>query len=278
MTGLVRSELRKYFSTRLAWGMPLAMFLTGALFAMITALFINFGSIDLPTGAEVNLKDVLPDVTLARMVYTGGVQMGYLLALVLGVLSMGTEFRHKTVSSTFLAGPRRIQVVLAKVIGLAVVVTVNALAHIGGVVVGGAITLGVTNLPVFPEPVEMIRTLLLLVLVLVLWGLMGLGLGVLVTNQIAALFIGVALAWIVEPLLGWGLSFLDGGDQVARFFPSQATSATLSVFSGADGAVAQAMGGSPNQLAWWSGALTLLLYAGIMTAIGIWLTQRRDIT
>ncbi len=277
MLNLTRSEIRKYFTTRMAWGMPLAMFLTGALFAVITGLFIGLGEIEIGDNS-VNLRDVLPDLTAARMVYTGAVQMGYLLALVLGILSMGQEFRHKTITGTFLAGPRRTQVVLAKVAGLGVVVTVNAVAHLAGVLIGGAIVLTTQGFPWFPEPGQLVRTLLLLILVLVLWGLFGLGLGVLIPNQIAALFTGVAMAWILEPLLGWGLSYLDGGEQVARFFPSQATTATLSVFSGADINITQSMGGSPDQLSWWGGALTLLTYAAVMTFVGIWLTRRRDIS
>lgn len=276
MTGLVRAELRKYFTTRMAWGMPLAMFLTGVLFAAITAGFLIFGSFQVGDG-DIDLRTALPELTLARMVYTGGVQIGYLLTLVLGVLSMGQEFRHKTATSTFLAGPRRTQVILAKVAALVVVATLNGLAHLVGALVGGGVMLGFNDLPVLPEPASLLPTFGLLLLVLALWGLLGLGLGVLVPNQIAALFLAVALAWIVEPLLGWGLGFLDGGAQVAQFFPSQATLATLSVFEGADAGVAQAMGSSPDQLAWWAGALTLLAYAAVAAGVGAWLTRRRDI-
>lgn len=277
MINLVRSELRKYFTTRMAWAMPLAMFLTGALFAVITALFVGFGKVELG-GADVVLKDVLPELTISRMVYTGGVQMGYLLALVLGILSMGQEVRHKTITGTFLAAPRRTQVVLAKVGGLGTVIALNALAHLAGALIGGSIALTSVGLTPFPDAGALVKTFLLLILVLVLWGLIGLGLGVLIPNQIAALFAGVALAWIIEPLLGWGLTYLSWGSDVARFFPSQATTATLSVFDGVNGSVTQSMGGSTDQLAWWGGALTLLAYAAIMTFIGIWLTRRRDIT
>jgi ABC-2 type transport system permease protein len=83
--------------------------------------------------------------------------------------------------------------------------------------------------------------------------------------------------WIVEPLLGFGLTFLDGGDVFAKFFPSQATTATLDVFTGLEGDLAQAMGAGGEQLVWWAAALVLLAYAAVMTAVGVLLTRRRDI-
>lgn len=279
MSNLVRSELRKYFSTRMWWAMALAMFLVGALFAAFTGAFTLYG--ELPAGpgdSMIKLGDVLPELTKARMIYTGGIQFAYMLALVIGVLSMGQEFRHKTVSGTFLSGPRRHQVVLSKVIALIAIVAVNAVAHLAGALLGGGILLGTAGEALFPEPARLLQTAALVVLILIVWGLIGLGLGVLLTNQVAALFIGIAFTLIVEPLVAFGLTFVDGGDAFARFFPSQAATATLDLFSGVDPAIAQMMGSSGDQLPWWGGALTLLAYALIMTVIGVWLTRRRDIT
>ena len=279
MSNLVRSELRKYFSTRMWWGMALAMFLVGLAFSAFTGAFTLYGELPAgPGGATIKLGEALPELTKARMIYTGGIQFAYMLALVIGVLSMGQEFRHKTVSSTFLAGPRRHQVVLAKVVALIGIIAVNAVAHLVGALIGGGILLGTAGDAIFPEPAQLLRTFALVVLILVVWGLIGLGLGVLLTNQVAALFIGIAFTLIVEPLLAFGLTFVDGGDAFAKFFPSQAATATLDLFSGVDPAIAQMMGSSGEQLPWWGGALTLLTYALIMTLIGVWLTRRRDIT
>lgn len=278
MTGLVRSELRKYFSTRMWWGMAVAMFLVGALFAAFTGAFTLYG--ELPAGpgdSMIRLGDALPDLTKARMIYSGGIQFAYMLALVIGVLSMGQEFRHKTVSGTFLAGPRRHQVVAAKVVALVAIIAVNAVAFLVGSLIGGGILLSTADAAIFPQPADLLQTFALMLLILVVWGLIGLGLGVLLTNQVAALFIGIALTLIVEPLIAFGLTFVDGGDAIAQFFPSQAATATLSLFSGVDPAIAEIMGASSDQLAWWAGALTLLAYALVMTLIGLWLTRRRDI-
>lgn len=276
MSFLIRSELRKYFSTRMWWGMALAMFFVGALFAAFTGYFTLYG--EMPVGdAMVSIKDAMPELTLVRMIYSAGIQFGYMLALVIGVLSMGQEFRHKTISNTFLAGPRRHQVILAKVIALVVILVVNAVAHIAGAVLGGGILLSTADLPLVPDAGGLAQTFGLMALILVVWGLIGLGLGVLITNQVAALFLGIAITLIVEPLVALAFSFFDGVDVLAKYFPSQATTATLSVFDGVDPALAEAMGAGGDQLTWWAGAVTLLCYAVVMTLIGLLLTRRRDI-
>ena len=48
MSALFHSELRKYFSTRMWWGMALAMFLVGGIFAAFTGAFTLYG--ELPAG------------------------------------------------------------------------------------------------------------------------------------------------------------------------------------------------------------------------------------
>ena len=109
MTRLVHAELRKYLTTRLAWSMPLTMFLLGGIFAAVQGLvLVLLGEIPTGAGGEViRPSELFDDLTLARMVYTGAVQMGYLLALVLGILTMSGEFRHKTITATLLSSPRR---------------------------------------------------------------------------------------------------------------------------------------------------------------------------
>ena len=277
MTGLVRSELRKAFTTRMAWGMPLAQFLLAAVFVAITGAFLLFVDVPGPGGVPVPAKELFEDGVLARMIYTGGLQVGYLLALVLGILSMGGEYRHRTLTATFLAEPRRGRVIWAKAAALTVVVVVNGLAHLAGALLGGGIMLLVADVPVFPDAPDLAGVMLRLLLVLALWGLMGLGLGVLIPNQVVALFVGVAFAFLIEPLLSFGITFVEALADAARFFPSQASTAALSVFEGVDPATAQGMGFNPDQLSWWLASLTLLVYAAIMTLIGWVLTRVRDV-
>lgn len=277
MVALIRAELRKYLSTRMVWGMGLAMFLTGAGFAALFGAFMIYGEIGGPGGATIEPTAVLPELTLARIIYTAGISLGYLLALCIGILSIGQEFRHKTATSTFLAAPRRHRVIGAKSAALVLIAAGNGVAHVLGALLGGGILLAINGLAVFPEPVDLLRTLALVLLVLGLWALMGLGVGVLIPNQVAALFIAVAVAWIVEPLLGFALTFVSWGEGMARFFPSQATTATLDLSSGMDAATSEMMGMAGDPLTWWAGALVLVGYAVVLAGVGLVLTRRRDI-
>ncbi len=278
MTGLIRSELRKAFTTRIGWGMPLAQFLLAALFVGIAGAFMLFVAVPGPTGGEgAPMGDSLEPTVLARTLYTGGMQVGYLLSLVLGILSMGSEYRHKTLTATFLSAPRRGRVIAAKVVALTIVVVVNGLAHLAGALVTGGALLLAADKAVFPEAGDLLGVLARMLLVFVLWGLMGLGLGVLIPNQVAALFVGVAFAFLIEPLLGVFIGMVDALADVARFFPSQASMAALSLYEGMDTATVEQAGGNPDQLTWWVAALVLLGYAAVMTVIGWVLTQRRDV-
>ena len=113
------------------------------------------------------------------------------------------------------------------------------------------------------------RTLALSLLVLGLWALIGLGIGILIPNQVAALLIAIGVAWIVEPIAGVVLTNWSWGADIARFFPSRAT-----------GAIVQSVSGSPgaNPLSWWGGALVLIAYAALLAGVGSMLTVRRDVT
>jgi len=273
MINLVRSEVLKYVSTRTAWGLTLGMFLTGIGFsALFGALFVYGNILE-----GVELADVAPPLLLARVVYTAAIQFGYLLALVIGVLCIGQEYRHSTVTGTFLATPKRSRVIGAKVVALALIAAVSGAVHVLGALIGGGVILSSAGLAIYPDAVELTKTLLLMLLVLALWTLIGLGVGVLIPNQVAALCLAIAVAWIVEPLAGFGLTFVSWGQDLARYFPSQVTAATLDVFTGANDAVRGALGGPAEPLGWITGAVVLLAYAAVMALIGLLLTRSRDI-
>jgi ABC-2 type transport system permease protein len=114
------------------------------------------------------------------------------------------------------------------------------------------------------------RALALAVLAIALWGVLGLGVGTLIRNQVVALLVSIGVAWIAEPLLAFGLDAAHLG-AVARYLPSQATSAVISpatTNSGVDVAL----------LPWWGGALVVIGYAVLSGGLGALFTLRRDVT
>jgi hypothetical protein len=116
------------------------------------------------------------------------------------------------------------------------------------------------------------RTLALALLVLGLWALIGLGAGILIPNQVAALLIAVGVAWIVEPLLVFGLGYWAWGrEHIAPYLPSAATNAMVN-------GVSQGGANAVQPLTWWGGAIVLALYAAVLAGVGSWRTVRADIS
>src|SRR5664280_87075 len=113
MIALVKAEFRKLFSIRTWWGMAIAITLVSGGFAAIFALIVP--GIELSPGFRMPGLD---DPGMVRTVYTAGITMAYLLTMVVGVLTIGGEYRHKTITGTFLATPRRSRVMVAKIVSL----------------------------------------------------------------------------------------------------------------------------------------------------------------
>lgn len=268
MGATVKAELLKLFTTRLWWGMAIAVFLSGAAFALLFGLLFTSESVADQAGGPGGIPSGNP-VQIANSVYTGGLSVGYLLMLTIGVMQIGMEYRHKTISSTFLAVPHRAKAMLGKVVALLVVAAGYGVLSLVGSVSVGALVLNVRGADAFPSN-EIVRTLALSLLVLGLWALIGLGLGILIPNQIAALLIGVSTAWIVEPLLGLAIKAFDfGREHIAPFMPTEATNA-----------IVNAVVASPDdvRLSWWAAALTLAGWATLLAGSGIWRTVRQDVS
>lgn len=266
MGAAVRAELLKFFTTRLWWGMAIGMFVAGAGFALLFGILFTSDALaqpgpgGLPTGDELQV---------ANSVYTGGLSVGYLLMLTIGVIQVGSEYRHRTITSTFLTVPRRGTVMAAKALALLVIGTGYGVVSLLGSVSVGALTLDLRGADPFPST-EVVRTIALSLLVLGLWALIGLGVGILIPNQVAALLIGVGVAWIVEPLLGLALRAWDfGREHISPYLPTEATNGVVNVVQNSPDDV---------RLEWWAAALTLGLWASVLAGIGVLLTVRRDVT
>jgi ABC-type transport system involved in multi-copper enzyme maturation permease subunit len=195
------------------------------------------------------------------------------LALVLGIICITGEYRHKTVTSMLLCEPKRGKMVLAKLLSSAG----------GGVVVG--VAGGVTGLVLgiglvaggFGDSGRMLteyRHVFPGVLAAcVLYGIYGLGLGALLKNQVVALVVGLGVIAVVEPIL-------DGVvPAVGRWLPGQAAEALESVAASAS---SRGGGGifsnTTHLITWWEGALVLLAYGVVLAVAGTLTTLRADVT
>lgn len=265
MGASIKAEVRKLMTTRMWWGMAIAVFLSGALLALLMG---SISSENPSPEAQAQGAPAMSSTEIAIATYTGGSSFGYILLMVIGIMTIGSEYRHKTITGSLLAVPRRTSLIVSKIIALLGFGVMYGVIFLIGSVGAGATVLSMRGMEVFPEASQVTRSLALLLLILGVWALIGLGLGVLIPNQVAAILVGVALAFIVEPILGSIASSQDWGKDVAKYFPSQATQAVLGGYKPEDS----------TQLTWWAAALVLIAYAAVMALIGTILTRRRDVS
>jgi len=249
MTRLVRAEFTKLRTTRLVYGLAAAM----AAFAVLTVVA---GATTADTQGNPALSaDSLP------MLVGGPVTLLSGAALLLGILGMAGEFRHQTVTQTFLVTPDRGRVVAAKLVAYPLAGIVLALATLAVTAAVGAGWLAAKGLTPSLLDARLGRVVGVALLGAGLCGLVGVGVGALVRNQVAAL-VG-ALVWVllVEGLL---LSLLNA-PSLGKWLPSAAAAAAITSPGG-------------DHLSRLGGTLVLAAYALALALIGTRLVVRRDIT
>jgi ABC-2 type transport system permease protein len=196
VTGLIRAELRKWSTTRMWFGLTLGGMVAVALITLITALTAGAGN-----GDNGPVTPALSDPAQVRTVYGVAFGIGSLFALILGVIAICGEFRHQTITPTFLATPRRSRVVVAKLAGIVLVAGISGILMILAGLVVGAIVISARGFSTRLGSGDVEQALLLSVLGLVVWSILGLGVGTLLKNQIAAILVVVGFTFIAEPLL-----------------------------------------------------------------------------
>lgn len=264
MNGAIRSEFRKIFTTRLWWGMAIGVVVVGGGLAAVLGGLAG-------QGEGQNALPALDQPGMVTTVYTAGLSLAYLLTLAIGVMLIGAEYRHKTITATFLSTPRRVHVMLAKVVALLGIGAFYGVLFCLSSVGVGATVITLRGFDPFPAGEHVWRTLALSLLALGLWALIGLGAGILISNQVAALLISIGIAWIGQSLMS--LAFLALHWTTANeLLPANATNAMVSGLSRGFS------GESVDQLSWWGGALVLAAYAAVLAGVGSFLTVRRDVT
>lgn len=259
---LVRSELRKITSTRLWWALLIAAVLFSVVQSVATAIIAGMDvGPGQPTMAGLDSPETVRSVYPLAM-FTGS----YIFALVIGVTGMTGEYRYQTITPTFLVSPKRHRVVLAKLIAHVVIGVVYGVVGMLAVFVAGGITMTVRGHGLGLGADRLWSTTALAVLAVAIWAVIGIGIGTLVRNQVAAIVLAVLITFLIEPLLTVLASALEY-DWVAKWLPSNASSALMSPGD-------QML----DYLEWWTGGLVLLGYGLVCAAIGMVLSLRRDVS
>jgi len=237
MGGAIKAEVRKIFTTRLWWGLLIGVVALGALTSAGMAALVGVGEPDGGGGQGQGPNPLaIMNVAAAQMVYSAGFgfQLAQLFPIALGVLVITSEFRHKTFSATVLATPRRWKITIAKVAAIVVVGIVYSVVYNIGAITGGGLVLQLANKgSLYLGSGAVWQTLALCALAFVIWTLFGFGFGMLIRNQIAAVFVALGLTFIVNAILNVVIAVL-GWDWAPKFMPSNATSAMLNPTMAAD--------------------------------------------
>lgn len=266
---LIGAEFAKLFSTRLWW--ILLVVLVGYV-AFIAALFaLLFGALGEQFGQG---QQPLPVDGLHLLVYSSASSIGYVFPVLLGALAVTAEFRHQTLTPTFLATPRRGLVLAAKVFCLLVAGAAFGVAAFATAIVVGAPLLGIGDVDPALGETDTWLVVARGILAMALWAVIGVGLGVLVPNQVAVIVIVLAFTQFVEPILRSAAAFWDWAGQVGQFLPGAASDALV----GASFFTVLGGGGALPVLDWWQGGLVLLGIALVATLAGHVTTWKRDVT
>lgn len=265
MTGVVRGELTRLLATRLPLGAAIAAVLCGGGLTGLVAL----------VGPE-NADPPMPGLDTADGVATVLGLSGFTLFVpaIIGTFAMTNEYRHRTISATFLAVPVRWRVVAAKLVVYAVLgLAYGALtaASAGLALYGGAAAHGtVIGVPVTSVSDQLTR----LAVAAAIYMLVGVGIGALVRHQLAAAGIVLGYFYFAEPLI----MIMPGLNAIYPYLPGGAT-ASLTAFTYVADSIADqtSLAAAPIHSPL-LGAIVLLGYGVAAAAAAALFPIRRDVT
>jgi ABC-2 type transport system permease protein len=244
MRNQIASEVRKLTTTR-------------SIYAMLAGLIVIVG-----LGVVATTTDGEPGSLLAPLEHQVFLHVSLTIAplfgLLLGLRSFTDEFRYGSIVPTLLASPVRRRVLGAKLVATAAGGVALSLAAVAISIAVGLPILVIKGIDIAWSTGALAEIVGRLVVATVLWTAVGVGLGLAVKHQVAA--IAGTLVWLLaaEGILS-GLV-----PDVAKYFPGAAGFATVGI-------------NSAELLTPALGALLLGAYALVAVAIGAVLMERRDI-
>jgi ABC-2 type transport system permease protein len=185
-----------------------------------------------------------------------------LFILLLGVMGSAGEWRHRTITSSILAAPRRWRLLAAKTLAYAAAGALVSLIVSLTIMAVGVPILESRNLADV-EAGELADVLWRNLLVSAFLGALGVGVGALVRNQVVGIVALLVFSFALEPVV------LGLAPEWGRFGPT----------SGAPNAIidVEAFGEDDEQLSPAAGILVMLAWVGAVFAAAGVLFQRRDV-
>jgi hypothetical protein len=250
---LVRAEFLKLRTTQVWFWLLLGTIAVGALLAV--------GSIAPHDG--IRHERQVPDLFAAF-----ASSPGYILVFVLGVLAVTTEFRYQTITPTVLQTPSRWAIVTAKMITYAVTGAGFALFALLAESAVGIPWLDAKGIAVHFGNSKVQHAIIGTFGVIALYGIIGLGVGALLRNQIVAVVVGIIFLLVLENIL----LAIPVVKHAWPYTPEGAKAALL--YTNGDKTPVDGV----TLLGTWSGVVLMLLWAFVPAVVGAAFSMNRDIT
>jgi ABC-type transport system involved in multi-copper enzyme maturation permease subunit len=196
--------------------------------------------------------------------------VGTKFAVLFGVVSATAEYRHRTITTSYLTAPGRAQLLVAKAL-------VAAVAGAGYAIVCAAC--GVIGISIAGDTATagwgaVLQVSLAAVLLFAMWGALGVAVGTVVGNQLAAI-VGVLLYLILVEQVIVLLINAGGNTRVDEYLPAGASSSVLNALVGDTPLSGLFAVDTPP---WWLPALVFACYTAIGLMGAALVADRRDIT
>ena len=269
----IGAEFQKVFTTRMWWLLALLLVVYVAFLSGGFGAFLAWAIENPDAAANTGTTRLPPGLSIGPLLYSFASSVGYVFPVLLGALAVTGEFRHRTLTPTFLAEPHRSTVLGAKFTSQLVLGAGFGVIAFATSVAAGAAALSAFGLETGLDQSDTWALIARGVLAMALWATIGVGLGALVPNQVAAIVIVLAFTQFVEPILRLAASLNDVTAQIGQFLPGAASDALVGASFYTIAAVS-----APESLEWWQGGLVLFAIGLIATLIGGATTWRRDVS
>jgi ABC-2 type transport system permease protein len=263
MSGVLRAEMRRISTTKLWWIVLLCIFVLSAGYAALPAVVAL-----LQSRAGI-VSSPFTDPGIIRSIYNGGNVLSRILAMVVGIVGVGSEYRYGTLASNYLATPRRMRLLVAKAEALLLFGVIYGITSVAaGMLVSVPFVLQHGGSFLLDEPATW-RSIILGACSIALWTLIGMGIGILIKNMAVALVVGIFLGFLVEPIVSI-VFFLKRWDELLNLMPSGATNAMLEITS-------PVLFAGRDPTPWWFAALVLAAWCLLPALAGVFSAVRRDV-
>ncbi len=244
MISQIRAELLKIRSTRTTLGLLLGLIGLVLLFSLLTGL--------LSSAALLSVKE-------NQLTLVGDGTIAGVFSALAGIMLVTSEYRFGTIRPTFLFNPNRDRVFGSKIVAGAIAGFLFGVVGEGLVLLVGTIILSARSIPVVLSGGDLALLLVGALIGSALWGVIGVGLGAIIPNQVGAVIILLAWGFVAENII-FGLL-----PSVGRYMPVHAQNAMIGLAS------AHLLGAGP-------GAAVLVAWTVVLGAAGLFLLRRRDVS